>query len=210
MKKLSYLFFTALLTGLAACRQPGARQLPFYNTATFTPDFVKTVPGNYHRIRAFTLTAHTGKPFTEKEMDGKICVANFFFASCPGICPRMTANMKVLQDTFLNDKNIQLLSHSVTPTRDSVPALQVYARNNKVIAGKWLLLTGNKNEIYNLGRKYYFAEETLGENSDPSVFLHTENFVLTDKNRHIRGIYNGLSLPAIQSLIADIRVLEKE
>ena len=110
----------------------------------------------------------------------------------------------------MNDTNIQLISHSVTPETDDVARLQAFAESHKVNETKWLLLTGDKTEIYTLGRQYYFVEEDLGEKRDTSVFLHTENFVLTDKHRHIRGIYNGLSLPAIQNLIEDIRTLAKE
>ncbi|GAB4045021.1 SCO family protein [Spirosoma litoris] len=207
IKASSLAVFIVLFT---ACEQPEERKLPYYNTSDFTPHFEKDVSDNFHRIRPFSLTAHTGQAFTEKDMDGKICVANFFFSTCPGICPRMTVNMKVLQDTFLVDKNIQLISHSVTPDKDSVARLQAFAKSKKVDATKWLLLTGNKEEIYNLGRKFYFVEEDLGEKRNSDIFLHTENFVLTDKKRRIRGIYNGLSLPAMQNLIADIRALEKE
>lgn len=207
--KIKYLllFITILLT---ACGQETGRRLPYYCTADFTPLFVKQVPDTFHQIRPFNLLAHTGLPFTEKNMNGKISVVNFFFTSCPGICPRMTINMKALQDSLQNDIDVQLISHSVTPDRDTVPVLQAFAKAHHVDASKWVLLTGSKNEIYDLGRKFYFVEEDAGEKRDTSVFLHTENFILVDKNRHIRGIYNGLSLPAMQNLLADIRVLEKE
>ena len=193
-----------------SCRQEPGRKLPYYQTADFTPVFADGVPDTFHHIRPFYLSAHTGEAFTEKNMDGKISVVNFFFTSCPGICPRMSINLKVLQDSLLKSHDIQLLSHSVTPDRDSLSVLRTYAKAHKVNAARWLLLTGSKNEIYDLGRKFYFVEEDLGEKRDTSVFLHTENFILVDKQRHIRGIYNGLSLPAMQNLLADIRVLEKE
>lgn len=208
--RISYSLLGVFTVILVACEQPQGRKLPYYNTSDFTPHFDKEVPDNFHHIRPFNLTAHTGQAFTEKNMDGKICVANFFFTTCPGICPRMTTNMKVLQDTFLVDKNIQLISHSVTPDKDNVARLQAFAKSKKVDATKWLLLTGRKDEIYNLGRKFYFVEEDLGEKREDDIFLHTENFVLTDKKRHIRGIYNGLNRSAMQNLIADIRALEKE
>lgn len=195
---------------LNACQHKQERILPYYNTADFTPHFEKEVSADFHRIRPFQLIAHTNAPFTEKQMDGKICVADFFFTSCPGICPRMTTNMKMLQDTFLTNHNVLLLSHSVTPVEDDVNTLRKFAKYKKVNANKWLLLTGNKEEIYNLGRKFYFVEEDQGMDRDTSDFLHTENFVLIDKNRHIRGIYNGISLASIQHLIEDIRTLEKE
>jgi protein SCO1/2 len=205
MKPICFMVAVILAAG---CRHQPERRLPYYNTSDFTPHFLASVPDDYHHIPPFRLTTHTGATFTEKDMDGRICVADFFFSTCPGICPRMTNNMKVLQDTFLHDPRIQLISHSVTPEKDSVARLQAFATAHHVNAQKWVLLTGPKLVIYDLGRKYYFVEEDLGEKRDTSIFLHTENFVLTDKKRHIRGIYNGLSLPAIQNLIADIRALE--
>ena len=207
---MRYLIFSIFFLFAVGCETSQERKLPYYNTSDFTPHFETQVSNDFHKIPPFQLTSHTGSVFTEKNMERKICVADFFFSTCPGICPRMTRNMKVLQDTFLNDTNIQLISHSVTPETDDVARLQAFAQFHKVNANKWLLLTGDKNEIYTLGRQYYFVEEDLGEKRDTSVFLHTENFVLTDKHRHIRGIYNGLSLPAIQNLIEDIRTLEKE
>ncbi len=207
MKKI--ILYIVVVTAMISCRSK-TPVLPFYNTPDFTPHFLKEVPEDYHQIRPFTLTAHTGKTITEKDMNGKICVADFFFTACPGICPRMTNNMKVLQDSFLNDDHVLLLSHSVTPDKDNVTLLQKYATEKSVNDKRWLLLTGAKNEIYDLGRKYYFVEEDAGEKRDTSEFLHTENFVLVDGKRHIRGIYNGLSLPSIQTLVADIKALEKE
>ncbi|CAN0344778.1 unnamed protein product [Chrysoparadoxa australica] len=101
-----------------------------------------------------------------------------------------------------------ILSHSVTPNYDSVPVLKEYARMKNIVEGKWHLLTGDRDEIYALGRNSYFAEEDLGLAKDPDDFLHTENFILVDGNRHIRGIYNGLNKTAIQQLIIDIKTLE--
>ncbi|MEO8171869.1 MAG: SCO family protein [Sediminibacterium sp.] len=210
MRGLNFIFLVILFP--CSCKQSGKneRQLPFYNTSSFTPLFVKEVPDNFHHIPSFRLLDQTGTVFTEKNMDGKICVADFFFTSCPGICPRMSFNMKILQDSFLHDESIQLLSHSVMPATDSVPVLQLYAAKKGVNADRWRLLTGSKQEIYNLGRRFYFVEEDEGEKKDTTQFLHTENFILLDGKRRIRGIYNGLSLPSIQNLIADIKELKKE
>ncbi len=144
-------------------------------------------------------------------MDGKICVADFFFTSCPGICPKMAVSMSALQKEFANDNDVLLISHSVTPAKDSLPVLKKYAVEKGVHYDKWRLLTGPVNEIYDLGRKYYYVEEDLGAvNSDTSVFLHTENFVLLDKNRHIRGIYNSLDNNSMTALKNDIKELKKE
>ena len=145
-----------------------------------------------------------------KTFENKIYVTDFFFTRCPGICPRMTKNLGILQDKFENDDEVLLLSHSITPTQDSVPILKQYAEDHDVISGKWHLVTGTQQEIYKLGRKDYFVEEDLGLKKEADEFLHTENFVLVDKNRHIRGIYNGLNKASIRQLKLDIETLKKE
>ncbi len=190
--------------------QDNTRKLPYYNTADFTPVWEIPSEESFHKIRPFTLTDQEGKSFSEKDLDDKICVVDFFFTSCPGICPKMTNSMSVIQKEFLNDDDILLLSHSVTPEKDSVPVLAEYAEKKKINYNKWKLLTGSKEEIYNLGRKFYFVEEDLGENKDSSIFLHTENFVLIDKNRIIRGIYNSLDPTSMKALSEDIKVLKEE
>ena len=187
-----------------------ARVLPFYNTPDFTPKWKMEDPDSFHQVRPFTLTSQENKTFTEKDMDGKISVVDFFFTSCPGICPKLATSMSSLQSEFINDKNILLLSHSVTPEKDSVPILQRYAERNNVNSNCWKLLTGSRSNIYDLGRRYYFIEEDMGVDSDSTVFLHTENFVLIDKQRHIRGIYNGLDPSSMDALVKDIYVLKKE
>lgn len=122
----------------------------------------------------------------------------------------MTGNMEKIQEEFVNDSDILLLSHSVMPTTDSIPILKEYAKNNNVIDNKWHLVTGGKKDIYDLGRNHYFVENDLGEVKDINDFLHTENFLLIDKNKHIRGIYNGLNRASIAQLIIDIKTLQKE
>jgi protein SCO1 len=118
--------------------------------------------------------------------------------------------MADIQKEFINDDEIQLLSHSVTPEKDSVPVLKEYAAEKKINFKRWKLLTGDKDEIYDLGRKYYFVEEDEGVKKGSDIFLHTENFILIDKQRHIRGIYNGLDPDSMQNLIRDIKVLKLE
>lgn len=187
--------------------------LPYFNEATFTPIWL--VPNskeveNLHKIPSFTLTNQNGKTITEKTFEDKIYVVDFFFTTCPGICPKMTKNMHVVQEEFKNDNEFLLLSHSVTPKRDSISILKDYAIENNIISGKWHLVTGVKKEIYNLGRKSYFAEEDLSQIKTEDDFLHTENFILIDKKKHIRGVYNGLNKNSIKQLIADIKILKKE
>ena len=187
--------------------------LPYYNEESFTPNWL--TPGTkeekaFHKIPEFSLTNQLGETVSQKTFENKIYITDFFFTSCPGICPQMTDNMLKLQEEFINDKDILLLSHSVTPTRDSVPALKNYAKNYGIIDAKWHLVTGGKKEIYDLGRDHYFVENDLGEVKNIDDFLHTENFLLIDKNKHIRGIYNGLNRASIADLITDVKALQNE
>ena len=187
--------------------------LPFYMDASFTPKWIspKNISkGEAHKVPSFTLINQLGDTITEKVFSGKIYITDFFFTSCPGICPKMTDNMLLVQKEFEKDDDVLLLSHSVTPEYDSVPILKHYAETKGVISNKWHLVTGKRNEIYTLGRHGYFIEEDLGVPKGEDDFLHTENFILVDKNRHIRGIYNGLNKTAIAQLIADIKTLKKE
>lgn len=208
--KLKYLIIPLCLLFLSCQDKEPVRKLPYYNTSDFTPVWELPTDRPFHSIRPFHLTDQAGKSFTEKNIENKICVVDFFFTSCPGICPKMTNSMSVLQKEFINDDAILLLSHSVTPEQDSVSVLADYGKKKNIQYNKWKLLTGPKEEIYNLGRKFYFVEEDLGENKDTSIFLHTENFVLIDKSRMIRGIYNSLDPTSMASLAEDIKVLEKE
>jgi protein SCO1/2 len=187
--------------------------LPYYADASFTPHWLPVGSDSldaFHQISPFTLINQLGDTITEESLAGKVYVADFFFTACPGICPKMTGNMGVLQEEFRFNPEVMLLSHSVTPRYDSVSVLQEYAEAKDVDAQKWYLLTGDREEIYRLGRKDYFVEEDLGIEKDLDEFLHTENFVLVDQQRHIRGIYNGLNRASIDQLAADVRTLLAE
>ena len=197
-----------------ATQRSRVTRLPYYNDASFKPHWFAANDkklDNFHKVSPFRLINQEGKTITERTFEGKIYIADFFFTTCPGICPVMTKNMAVLQDAFSIDADILLLSHSVTPKKDSVPILKTYAERKGVKSGKWHLVTGTKKHIYKLGRQDYFVEEDLGETkTSEDDFLHTENFILVDKNRHIRGIYNGLNTTSIQQLIADVKALQQE
>ena len=207
-----------LSVAMLACGRPEPQQsrvesLPFYNEATFTPHWIAPndpALDTFHRISPFQLLNQEGEVITEETFEDKIYVADFFFTICPGICPKMTSNMKDLQEEFLEDNDVLLLSHSVMPETDSVAVLKKYALNKGILASKWHLVTGPRRAIYKLGRKDYFVEEDLGLGMQANDFLHTENFVLVDKNRHIRGIYNGLNKSSINQLVADVRTLQQE
>jgi len=188
-------------------------KLPYYSEATFTPQWLKSndpILDTFHTVAPFSLTNQDGQTVTNETFDNKIYVVDFFFTVCPGICPRMMDNMGGLQDEFSDDEGVSFLSHSVTPEYDSVPILKAYAEERGVISGKWHLVTGERDEIYTLGRKSYFVEEDLGVKREVDEFLHTENFVLIDQNRHIRGIYNGLNKASLKHLIDDVNFLLME
>lgn len=202
--------YLAIFLVFVVCCKTDKKLLPYYDTPDFTPKWDIKDENTFHKIRAFKLLNQANQVFTEKDIIGKICVADFFFISCPGICPKMTNNMALLQKEFINDDDILLLSHTVTPEMDSVSVLQKYADIKKIDFKRWKLLTGDKNEIYDLGRQYYFVEEDEGVTKGNEIFLHTENFILIDKQRHIRGIYNGLDPNSIQNLIRDIKILKIE
>lgn len=198
-------------TGSNSDKTSRVEVLPFYNSPDFTPRWIAEGSDSlegFHQIRPFNLINQNGSHLTEKDFAGKIYVADFFFTSCPGICPKMTKNMLLLQEAFQDDEEVLLISHSVTPESDSVPVLRGYADLNDVQDGKWHLVTGERAEIYDLGRNEYFVEENMGVEKSDNDFLHTENFVLVDKDRHIRGIFNGLNKGEINQLIADIKTLK--
>ncbi len=203
-----------LLFFLAACRSKQEDDpLPFINKPDFTPEWIKksdTAYASIHTIPAFSFTDQDGDTVTENTVSGKIYVADFFFTRCGSICPRMTKNMDTLQQYFKNDNRVIFLSHSVTPDLDSVPVLKKYARQRGIISGKWHLLTGNRDSIYRLARKEYYAGDTIGYYQAGNEFLHTENFILIDKQRRIRGVYNGTLLVEMYRLIDDINTLLKE
>lgn len=187
--------------------------LPFYNEASFTPHWIKTGSDeekSFHKIPNFNFTNQLGHTIDQNTFKNKIYVTDFFFTSCPGICPKMTDNMLTLQEAFKENNEVLLLSHSVTPTKDSVSILKKYAEDRGVLNHKWHLVTGKRKEIYKMGRHAYFIEESLGEKQEEEDFLHTENFVLIDKNQHIRGIYNGLNKVSVKQLIEDIKTLLQE
>jgi protein SCO1/2 len=206
---MKYYSFILSFIFIVSCEEK-QQELPYYDTPDFTPKWEMNNESSFHKIRPFKLISHENKYFTEKDIDGKICVIDFFFTTCPGICLKMTNSMTEIQTEFISDNEILLLSHSVTPEKDSVSVLKQYAKEKNININRWKLLTGNKNEIYDLGRKYYFVEEDEGIKKGNDVFLHTENFILIDKQRHIRGIYNGLDPNSIQNLIRDIKILKAE
>ena len=163
----------------------------------------------FHKIKDFKLVNQNGKEITNESYRDKIYVADFFFTTCQGICPIMKENMIILQDQYEDDDQVYLLSHTVTPEIDTKDVLKKYAIEKGVIDAKWNLVTGDKEQIYNLARKSYLVAENV-EESKIFDMIHTENFVLIDPQRRIRGFYDGTDLRSIDQLIVDINILKKE
>jgi protein SCO1/2 len=163
----------------------------------------------FHKIKDFKLVNQNGKEITNESYRDKIYVADFFFTTCQGICPIMKENMIILQDQYEDDDQVYLLSHTVTPEIDTKDVLKKYAIEKGVIDAKWNLVTGDKEQIYNLARKSYLVAEDV-EESEIFDMIHTENFVLIDPQRRIRGFYDGTDITSIDQLIVDINILKKE
>jgi len=163
----------------------------------------------YHTIADFSLINQNGKTITQEDYKDKIYVADFFFTTCLTICPVMTDNMVIIQEKLKNDAEVMLLSHSVTPIIDSVAQLKKYALEKGVNDEKWNLVTGDKKQIYSLARKSYLAVKEDG-NGDEYDMIHTENFILVDKQKRIRGFYDGTKDEDIEQLLKDIEILKKE
>jgi protein SCO1/2 len=185
------------------------KNLPIYNPSMVNPELVDSTIqyiSKYHTIADFSFTNQNGKTITQKDYEGKIYVADFFFTTCGSICPKMTTNLVEVQKAFSNNPNVMLLSHTVFPETDSVSVLKKYAIKNGVIDSKWNLVTGDKKQIYSLARKSYLAVK-LGKPEELYDMVHTENFVLVDSKRRVRGFYDGTKKEDIERLIEDINFL---
>jgi protein SCO1/2 len=196
------------------------KTLPIFTPRDVNPQLVDTTIqhiGYNHKIADFKFSNQNRKTITQNDYKDKIYVADFFFTTCPTICPIMTDNMVWLQDKIKNMPDVLLLSHSVTPDIDSVPVLKKYALEKGVLDKKWNLVTGNKKDIYYIARKSYLAVET-GKPEELYDMFHTENFVLIDKKGRIRGFYDGTNLDQhtddgtkyVTQLLADIIWLSKK
>ena len=203
-------FSTATISLFYTILKP-VETLPIYQPAEVNEKLVDSSiihVSKYHKISDFTLTNQNGEKITQENYNDKIYVADFFFTTCQDICPIMTKNMYKLQQELKNDKEILFLSHTVIPEIDNVERLKEYAVVNNVDDSKWNLVTGDKRQIYELARKSYLAvEDSEFEKYD---MIHTENFMLIDKEKQIRGFYDGTNDKEIEKLLSDIQILKKQ
>jgi len=182
-------------------KQP-IRKLPYYGP-------VELADKTQHTIPNFTFVNQYNEQVTKKDVEGKIYVVDYFFVTCKSICPIMAKQMKRVYDEFKNDNEVLILSHTVNPEDDSVPALRKYAEEHGVFDRKWMFLTGDKKQLYELARKGYLLNAEEGDGG-PDDFIHTQNFALIDKKGHIRGYYDGTDSADVSRLIIDIKVLKQE
>ena len=199
-----------IITAIAQIMTP-TKTLRIYQPTQVSAELVDTTiqyVKKYHSISDFSLTNQNGKTITQADYENKIFVADFFFTTCQTICPIMTDHMVKIQESLKDDRNVFLLSHTVTPEIDSVAQLKKYALEKGVDDTKWNLVTGDRKQIYDLARKSYLvAKDNPYEEFD---LIHTENFVLVDDKRRIRGFYDGTDPDAIDELLEDIKTLEAE
>lgn len=169
--------------------------------------------GKDHFIADFDLIDQDGLAFSSSNVSKKIWVVEYFFASCMGICPIMNEQMKRIQSAYLSDTNVVILSFTVDPENDTPQVLKAYANAHDAAAGKWFFLTGDKESIYKLARKSFFLlkpAEAKNQGDVGSDFIHTNNFVLIDENKQIRGYYDGTNRNEVDELMEDIAILQKE
>ena len=204
-----FIVLSAIILTLFYSALKPKKTLPIYNPADVNPELVDSTVqyiSKYHTIADFSFTNQNGKTITQQDYEGKIYVADFFFTTCGSICPKMTTNLFDIQKAFANNPKVKLLSFTVFPETDSVPVLKAYAKKNEVNDAKWNLVTGDKKEIYTLARKSYLAVK-LGKPSELYDMVHTENFVLVDTKKRVRGFYDGTNKEDIKRLIEDITFL---
>ena len=195
-------FYVILTTG-----KTNFIHLPFIGERELAANGKDTI---YHTIPSFNFINQDGKPITEKNYDGKIIVVDYFFTTCKSICPKMATELLRVQDKFAYTNGlIQILSHTVDPENDSVPVLKAYSNLIHANTSTWNFVTGDKKQLYDIARNGYLLNALEGDGG-PDDFIHSELFVLVDKEKHIRGIYDGTNIKAVNDLLDDIKVLIAE
>lgn len=185
---------------------PMVTSLPYFNSPDFTPEWEK----GKHKIPEFSFINQDELTITNSTYKGKIYIADFFFTTCPGICPKLTKNMHTLQNVYKDEQDVMFLSHTVMPWVDDVEKLKAYQIENNIDSKKWNLVTGDKDALYNIARNGYFADEDFTKTQDESEFIHTENFILVDKEGFIRGVYNGTLEVDVERLKRHVDILKRE
>ena len=205
---MAYIAVAVVAIGVGAVLLTPEKTLPIYQPSDLNPALVDPSAMGHedHRILSFECINQEGDTITMEDVEGQVLVVDFFFTRCATICPLLTSNMKRVQDRFIDDDRVRLLSHSVTPVADSVAVLNRYGLKKGVDPERWWLLTGEKEEIYKLARKSYFAALDEGDGGFQD-FVHTENMVLVDRMGRLRGFYDGTDLDEVNQLVRDLEFL---
>lgn len=208
------IFIIAVAAGMWVLSSEDKRELPIINPIDVNPDLVDPSlqnKGNYHTISDFYLQNQDGIWVTKKDVEGKILIVNYFFATCPTICPLMNGKVAKVYNEFKSNNKVLIMSHTVMPENDSAEVLKEYAERFEASADGWMFLTGDKSHLYELARKSYLI---VPDKDDPNYshgnefdFIHTENVALIDTKGQIRGFYDGTLDKDINQLIADINLL---
>lgn len=198
--------FSILIAGFFVFRNgQQVRELPYFEPIeTGLKNNVDSL--NRHLVFDFSLSDQTGKTITRKDFEHSITVVDFFFTSCQGICPVMNSQMKRVYEKYKGNTEVQFISHTVNPEKDSVEVLTEYAKHYNANAAQWHFVTGDKPQLYNLARKSYLISDTNGDGSKED-FVHSQNFALIDKEGHIRGVYDGTDSIEVNRLMVEMDVL---
>jgi protein SCO1/2 len=206
LKPIALSILLAISLFIASCQEK--KYLPFLG-----PKDTHLVDGKvdtiYHQIPPFRFLNQDSTWVSEKDMAGKIYIADFFFTSCPTICPKMKTQLLRIYERYSANDQIRILSHSIDPVFDTPSVLKQYAERLQVKAPRWNMLTGDKAAIYKLGEKSYMVTAQEDKN-EAGGFVHSGAFILVDKNRHVRGIYDGTQETEVNHLIEDIEILLQE
>lgn len=209
---ISVLLFPSILYVVLATGKHNFLHLQYYGpkeVQTITVDGKEKNDTAYFVVPSFKFINQMGDTVTDKDYKGKIYVADFFFTSCQSICPKMTTQLLQVQKKFEDNDSVLILSHTVNPERDSVSVLAAYAKKVHANNKKWNFVTGDKQKIYDIARNGYFITALKGDGGSED-FIHSETFILVDKEKHIRGIYDGTNTKDISRLVDDIKVLLAE
>lgn len=200
MKKITFLFLSCLLISCA----PKQEKLPFLgNPIVNGTDIV------HPKISNFSFIDQNNALVTNKTFDNKIYIADFIFLSCPTICPKMNVEMKKVYDAYKDNPEVSFLSHTIDPKNDTTEKLKDYSNSLKIDDAKWRFVNGNRDSIYSIATKSYFTT-AYPDAKEPGGYVHGGGLLLVDKNRHIRGVYDGTDPKETERLIIDIKNLSEE
>jgi protein SCO1/2 len=208
----AYIFVLAAFAALFTSCSDSERKLPIYgerDTVTKTVDGKEVVDTIYNTIPPFSFVNQDGDTVSEKMVAGKIYVTDFFFTTCPTICPVMKRQMIKVFNDIKGKPDVMILSHSIDPEHDTPQVLKKYAQDLGIEGKQWQFLTGEKEKIYEIGQQNYLVTAKEDKSAEGG-YIHSGAFILVDKERRVRGMYDGTTEEGTQKLIADIKILQEE